>query len=143
MVRQLSNFRKRAGGGIRIGGTDLNLVGLAVDRNGNKIAQFKSVRSPRDRGFSIQTNQNLNKLHNPNRGIIYGQVSAVSGQERLAREIQTYISFYGTKRQRELAGFRMNPDAKHSAKPSDNRPTHYSTHPGNPNYVKYDRKLRR
>ena len=99
MVTQIRNFRNRPGGGISVPKTNLKLVGIAMDNNGNKIAQFKSSRRRWERGFSVQTNQNLSHLHNTH------FPADAHARQHTSADIRTYILKHGTKRQMEMVGW--------------------------------------
>jgi hypothetical protein len=81
----------------------LNLVGVGMDRNGNKIAQFKPTDSRMGRGFSIQTNGNLPMLHNIPQAARSIGMDFETGR-RIRNQIRRHIGMYGTDRQNQLIG---------------------------------------
>lgn len=62
---------------------------IGIDRNGNKVCR---VAMEGERGFSIQTNGNLERTHRDGVG------------PWTAGEASAYVRAYGTPRQRELLG---------------------------------------
>ena len=63
---------------------------IGTDRNGKRIVK---VQFQGERGFSIQTNQNLPDTHR--NGVTY----------ITDNEVSDYVKHYGTKRQREMMGY--------------------------------------
>lgn len=71
------------------------MLKLQYDINGNKILKYIGDRN--NRGFSVQTCQNLPETHRMDMDNLH---------ESLAfNELNGYIKIYGTKRQKEILGW--------------------------------------
>ena len=69
---------------------------IDYDINGNKVVRCKSHDKP---GFSIQTNGILEITNELSSGEVPERF-----YERVRKEINEYVTKYGTKRQREIMG---------------------------------------
>jgi hypothetical protein len=93
---------------IPVRGTDVNIIGLGMDINGNSVVRLKP-KYGNARGFSIQTNGNLPALHRIRRNVITNNVNKrpmmVSNEvnSMISKQIKDYIDNYGTKRQTKMA----------------------------------------
>ena len=95
---------------IPVKGTNLKMVGLGMDKNGNSVVRLKPMYG-NARGFSIQTNGNLPALHrmrgtyqinNSNR-TMYDPTGSAKSTAMINKQIADYIDKYGTPRQTKMA----------------------------------------
>ncbi len=105
MVRE-TRFRKA----IPVKGTDLKMVGLGMDKNGNSVVRLKPMYG-NARGFSIQTNGNLPALHrmrgnyrtNNINNTMFDPTGSSKSTAMINKQIADYIDKYGTPRQTKMA----------------------------------------
>lgn len=87
------------GVGIDVPGTDLKMVGIGMDQNGNSVVRLRPKYGNK-RGFSIQTNGNLPMLHRNRRS---SKESIAESRYEYGREIYDYIDRFGTRYQTKMA----------------------------------------
>lgn len=95
---------------IPVKGTDLKMVGLGMDKNGNSVVRLKPMYG-NARGFSIQTNGNLPALHrmrnnyriNNTNKTMFDPTGSAKSTAMINKQIADYIDKYGTPRQTKMA----------------------------------------
>jgi len=87
------------GVGIDVPDTDVKIVGMGMDRNGNSVVRLRPKYGNK-RGFSIQTNGNLPMLHN-NRNVSKEMIA--QNKRQFGKEIYNHIDRFGTPYQTKMA----------------------------------------